>query len=162
MINSGEHMIPARLLAVLWHFQGVISIFQRSLTVRTLQIEVGNTCKSSGKAGTLLDLWNLLWDVVIYQEVKKKGKERLKREFMCIISLFLPLILVRNSSLVSETVSKSDFITDIFFTVQFSLDDLTNFDYHSSSLKKKRKVVEWCNIRGLLKSLLRICPILAI
>lgn len=63
-------MKPARWLAALWHFSGVIYMFQHCPTVRTLQTEVGNTCKSSGKAADLLDLWNLLWNVVIYQEMK--------------------------------------------------------------------------------------------
>jgi len=33
-------------------------------------MEVGNACRSSGKAANVMDLWNFLWELVIYQEVK--------------------------------------------------------------------------------------------
>lgn len=71
-------MMPAKQLAALWHFQRVIYMFQHSLPVRALQTEAGDACKSSGKAAILLDLWNLLWDVVIYQEMKNKGHNVVK------------------------------------------------------------------------------------
>lgn len=45
-------------------------MFRHFLIVGALQMEAGNSCRSSQKAANMMDLCNLLLELVIYHEVK--------------------------------------------------------------------------------------------